>query len=123
MGPFAFLAGLFSLGASAGMSIKQDMENERQVREREEKHYSYPTQSRYDYNASKLYGAYDILAMTERILEEYPRMSYGVANEIAEASVAKKLMEAETPFKYEPSMRCQYFDLDKYATDEFKRDE
>lgn len=122
-GLFCFFTGLLSLGASAGIAFKEQSDIDRQNMEYLQGNYSYAVQSDYDFNRGKLYAAYDLDRVVEAIKADYPRMTDYNAWEVAEAAVAKKMMEEQTNYKYKLSENCKFFDLDKYAKDEFKRKE
>lgn len=116
----SFFVGLLSLGAGAGMAFKERSEIERENREYVANRYSYAVQSEYDYNYGRLMRAYDMKKVEAAVKADYPRMTDTAAYKVAEAAVAKKLMESETNYRYKVSEDCKFFDLDKYVRDEFK---
>jgi len=120
-GIISFFIGLFSLGAGTTMAAKEDMDLHRKNQEYLAGNYNYSTQSMYDYGSNGLlYSRFDIDAITVAIKTDWPRMSDLNAWELAKTAAAKKLMEEETPYKYQVPDRFKYFDLDKYAADEFR---
>lgn len=116
----SFFVGLLSLGAGAGMAFKERSEIERENREYVSNRYSYAVQSEYDYNYGRLMRAYDMKKVEAAVKADYPRMTDTAAYKVAEAAVAKKLMESETNYRYKVSEDCKFFDLDKYVRDEFR---
>lgn len=116
----SFFVGLLSLGAGAGMAFKEHSEIERENREYVANRYSYAVQSEYDYNYGRLMRAYDMKKVEAAVKADYPRMTDTAAYKVAEAAVAKKLMESETNYRYKVSEDCKFFDLDKYVRDEFR---
>lgn len=116
----SFFVGLLSLGAGAGMAFKERSEIERENREYVANRYSYAVQSEYDYNYGRLMRAYDMKKVEAAVKADYPRMTDTAAYKVAEAAVAKKLMESETNYRYKVSEDCKFFDLDKYVRDEFR---
>lgn len=122
MGPIlGFFTGLFSLGASAGLAIKEQSEIDRKNREYVQNRYSYAVQSGYDFHWGRLNAAYDMDKVIGEVMADYPLITRYNAIDVARAAVAKKMMETETEYKYKPEEKCSFFDLDKYAKEEFKR--
>lgn len=121
-GVFSFLGGLLSLGASAGLGIKEDMELEAKNREYRSHNYNMKVQYDYDYDDYGIFGKYDYEKVTEEILKDYPNMTGTWQYKIAKAAVAKRLMESETPYEYCPSdeVKMSKIDISKYATDATK---
>lgn len=116
----SFFVGLLSLGAGAGMAFKERSKIERENREYVANRYSYAVQSEYDFNYGRLMRAYDMKKVEAAVKADYPRMTDTAAYKVAEAAVAKKLMESETNYRYKVSEDCKFFDLDKYVRDEFR---
>lgn len=124
-GVFSFLGGLLSLGASAGLGIKEDMELEAKNREYRSHNYNMMAQHRYDYDMDgRIFNTYDYEKVTEEIRKDYPNMTGTWQHRIAKAAMAKRMMEAETPYEYCPSdeVKMSKIDISKYATDATKRD-
>jgi len=123
LAPILFLTGLAAIGTSTGMAFKQQSDWDKQARESQENGYSYTVQSRYDYNRGKLYAAYNPRLVMDAIKADYPKMNDFCARQVAEAAIAKYLMESETKYKYEVPSNCRGFDLGKYIKDEYKTTE
>lgn len=120
-GALSFLTGIFSLGASFIIDCKEQNDNEYQWEKDVSAGYNYAAQSRYDFNRGKLYQSYYIEKIIAEVQKDYPKMNDYCARQVAEAAVAKKMLEEETKYKYKPSDNCKYFNLDKYIRDEFKK--
>ena len=124
-GPFSFLVGLFSLGAAAGMEGKSRSQAEREWEEKLEKGYDYSTQLDYDHglkgDLKRIMREYDYMKMKAAIEKDYPRMTETMVHETICTGVRKRWMEEESRFKYEVPNKFGYINIDKYATDEFKR--
>lgn len=121
LAPLAFITGVFALTGSAVMGIKEDNDREVQYEADKRAGYNSIVQDRYDYNIARLFEAYDYRAMMEDIKRQYPRMTDFAARKVIMASIAKKLMEEETNYKYKPSESVKYFYLDQYTKDEYRR--
>ena len=122
-GLFAFLTGIFSLGTGFALSCKEQNDLDLQWEKDVAEGYSYAAQSEYDFNRGRLYRAYFIDDIMKEIQKDYPNMNDYCARQVAEAAVAKKLLEEETQYKYKPSDNCKFFNLNKYAKEEFKKKE
>lgn len=124
-GPFAFLAGIFSLGASAGISLKEQADLEKKNREFRSHRYSSYVQMDYDFGkTSQMVMTYDFNKIRDAIKADYPNMSSMWITKITQTAIAKRMMEEETGYEYRVPENIQNaeIDLDKYATDEFKRE-
>lgn len=122
-GVFSFLGGLLSLGASAGMAIKEDMEQEARNREYLSHNYAPIIQSKYDDAEHKLWQAYNYEKVVAAIRQSYPNMSDGWAYKIAKAAVAKTLMEKETSYEYqipESIITANVGDITRFVNDDMK---
>lgn len=115
-GVFAFLSSIFAFGASGAMAFKDQNEVERANKEYLNNNYNYSVQIRYERNSI----GFDLDKVIEAIENDYPNISKCNAYEVAFAAIAKRKMEEETNYKYEPRGVSKYFDLARYATDEFK---
>lgn len=113
---FAFLSSIFALGTSGAMAFKAQNEVERANQEYLNNNYNYSVQIEYERNSI----GFDLDKVIDAIKNDYPNISEGNAYEVAFAAIAKRKMEEETNYKYEVRGVAQYFELDKYATDEFK---
>lgn len=121
LAPLLFVSGVASCLASGIMGIKEDNDREAQYEADKRAGYNSIVQDRYDYNIARLFEAYDYRAMIEDIKRQYPRMTDFAAEKVIMASIAKKLMEEETNYKYKPSESVKYFYLDQYTKDEYRR--
>lgn len=121
-GIFSFFSGVFSLGAGMGLALKELNNNEIEWENNIAAGYNYAAQSKYDFDSGKLYINFDIEAIIQEIQNDYPKMNEFCAREIAEASVAKRMLEEETKYKYKPSENCKFFNLEKYARNEFRKE-
>lgn len=124
-GPFAFLAGIFSLGASAGISLKEQADLERKNREFRSHKYSSYIQADYDFGKTgEMVLTYDFDKIKQAIKKDYPNMSNMWISKITQTAIAKRMMEEETDYEYRIPEEIQNaeINLDKYATDEFKRE-
>ena len=124
MGPImAFLSGVAALVTSFGIECNERANSEKQWEIDKKAGYSYAAQSEYDYNRGKLYQSYYVDDIIKEIQNDYPKMNDYCARQVAEAAVAKKLLEEETCYKYKPSENCKFFNLEKYAKDKYKKRE
>ena len=122
-GVFRFLGGLLSLGASAGLGLKEDMEQEAKNREYRSHNYSPLKQSYYDDEDWRLWFKYDYEKVKDAIKKEYPNMGDGWTYKIAKAAVAKTLMESETEYEYqipEEITSANVGDITRFVTDDMK---
>lgn len=124
-GAFSFIAGLFSLGAAAGMESKSRTQAEREYQEKIEKSYHYSTQVDYDYglkgDLKRITREFDYMKIKAAIKKDFPAMSETNVHQVICMAVRKRWMESESPYKYEVPERFELVDIDKYATDKFKR--
>lgn len=115
-----FITGIGALTGAAFSELKESNAKERQWEERLKKGYSQAAQSRYDLGSRYPYKEFDIGKIKEEIKSDYPWASDLLVHEVAMTATAKKLFEDETEYVYEVPERMNYFDLDKYAADEFR---
>lgn len=115
-GVFAFLSSMFALGGSGAIEFKDQHDIEQANREYRRNNYNYSVQIRYEKNSI----GYDLDKVIEAVKNDYPNISECNAYEVAFAAIAKRKMESETNYKYEPRGVAKHFDLTRYATDEFK---
>ena len=115
LAPLLFVSGVASCLASGIMGLKESNDIEVQYEQDLAAGYSYAAQSRYDFDQGRLYKQFYIGDIMNDIKKDYPKMNDFVAREIAEAAIAKKLLEEETNYKYKPLDKFKYFDLKKYG--------
>lgn len=120
LAPLLFVSGVASCLASGIMGLKEDNDREVQYAADQAAGYNSIEQDRYDLNLGRIYYAFNLEKIIADIQKDYPKMNHYAAQKVALASVAKKLMEEETRYKYRPSESTKYFDLDKYAKEEYR---
>lgn len=124
-GPFSFLIGLGSLVASSFMTLGKDAGLEAKSQEWKSHKYSHYIQEDYDLNTARMVLSYDFDKIKAAIRADYPGISDTWAYKITVTAIAKRMMEEETEWEYQVPEQIldANIDIDKYATDEFKRND
>lgn len=124
-GVFSFLGGLLSLGASAGLGIKEDMKQEAKNREYLSHNYAPYIQSFYDDEDWKLWQKYNYEKVAARVHSNYPGLSDTQEFRIVKAAVGKTLMEKETEYEYKipDDIEDRFGDVSRFVDDSMKMPE
>ena len=119
-GPFTFITGVLALLTSASIDLYQHNKQELENQEYRESGLNHVVQSnRYDGNRPYLMDHYDYTKVMDNIKREYPRMADINAYHIAFVAIAKKLMESETPYKYDVPEKFRFIgNIERFVTED-----
>ena len=124
-GPFSFFTGVLALFTSAGMSLyahnKQELANE----EYRKCGYNPSVQlSNYDGDRAHLFDHYNYIKVMDEVRKEYPSMNDVNRHQVALIAIAKRLMEEETPYKYEVPEKFRFLgNIERFANENSKAED